>query len=56
MGNVKGKTVMEYGCNVGTLTMHLAEEVGKKDDKLADFTIASDLNSSFNETIWFPNK
>ena len=30
IGNVRGKSVLEYGCNVGTLTMHLAEEVGKK--------------------------
>ena len=28
LGNVKGKTVLEFGCSVGTLTMHLAEEVG----------------------------
>ncbi|MFC1768707.1 amino acid permease [Nanoarchaeota archaeon] len=27
LGNIKGKNVLEYGCNVGTLTMHLAEEV-----------------------------
>ncbi|MFC1800783.1 amino acid permease [Nanoarchaeota archaeon] len=30
LGNVKGKKVMEYGCNVGTLTMLLAEEVNKR--------------------------
>ncbi|MBW2984051.1 amino acid permease [Candidatus Woesearchaeota archaeon] len=30
LGHVKGKTVLEFGCSVGTLTMHLAEEVGKK--------------------------
>lgn len=30
LGDIKGKHVMEYGCGVGTLTMHLAEEVGKK--------------------------
>ncbi len=29
VGNIKGKTVLEFGCSVGTLTMHLAEEVGK---------------------------
>ena len=28
LGNIKGKTVLEFGCNVGTLTMDLAEEVG----------------------------
>lgn len=28
VGDVKGKTVLEFGCSVGTLTMHLAEEVG----------------------------
>ncbi|MFC1728466.1 amino acid permease [Nanoarchaeota archaeon] len=28
LGNIKGRTVLELGCNVGTLTMHLAEEVG----------------------------
>jgi len=28
MGNIKGRTVLEFGCSVGTLTMHLAEEVG----------------------------
>jgi len=28
LGNIKGKTVLEFGCSVGTLTMHLAEEVG----------------------------
>ncbi|MFH2027510.1 MAG: amino acid permease, partial [Nanoarchaeota archaeon] len=30
MGDIKGKTILEFGCSVGTLTMHLAEEVGKK--------------------------
>jgi len=30
LGTIKGKTVLEFGCNVGTLTMHLAEDVGKK--------------------------
>ena len=29
MGNIKGKSLFEFGCSVGTLTMHLAEEVGK---------------------------
>ncbi len=28
LGNIKGKTLLEFGCSVGTLTMHLAEEVG----------------------------
>lgn len=27
LGNIKGKNVLEFGCSVGTLTMHLAEEV-----------------------------
>ncbi len=27
LGNIKGKNVLEFGCHVGTLTMHLAEEV-----------------------------
>ncbi len=29
LGDIEGKTVLEFGCSVGTLTMHLAEEVGK---------------------------
>ena len=29
IGDIKGKAVLEFGCSVGTLTMHLAEEVGK---------------------------
>lgn len=29
MGNVKGKVILEFGASVGTLTLHLAEEVGK---------------------------
>ncbi len=29
LGDIKGKTVLEFGCSVGTLTLHLAEEVGK---------------------------
>lgn len=29
LGDVKGKTILEFGCNVGTLTLHLAELVGK---------------------------
>jgi APA family basic amino acid/polyamine antiporter len=30
LGNIKGKTLLEFGCSVGTLTRHLAEEVGPK--------------------------
>ena len=30
VGNSKEKTILEFGCSVGTLTMHLAEEVGPK--------------------------
>ncbi|MBW2980551.1 amino acid permease [Candidatus Woesearchaeota archaeon] len=30
LGDVKGKTILEFGCSVGTLTMHLAEKVGKQ--------------------------
>lgn len=30
LGDIKGKHVLEYGCNVGTLTMLLAEEVTPK--------------------------
>ena len=30
LGDIRGKTVLEFGCSVGTLTMELAEEVGKK--------------------------
>jgi amino acid transporter/precorrin-6B methylase 2 len=30
LGNVKNKHVLEYGCNVGTLTLHLAKAVGPK--------------------------
>ena len=29
-GDITGKHILEYGCNVGTLTMRLAEEVGPK--------------------------
>jgi APA family basic amino acid/polyamine antiporter/amino acid efflux transporter len=29
LGDIHGKTILEFGCSVGTLTMHLAEEVGK---------------------------
>lgn len=28
LGNVKGKTILEYGCGVGTITLLLSEEVG----------------------------
>ncbi len=28
LGDIKGRTILEFGCSVGTLTMHLAEEVG----------------------------
>lgn len=30
LGNINGKTILEFGCSVGTLTNHLAEEVGTK--------------------------
>tara|TARA_Y100000310_G_scaffold234940_1_gene237964 strand:+ start:910 stop:2742 length:1833 start_codon:yes stop_codon:yes gene_type:complete len=30
LGNVKCKSILEYGCNVGTLTMHLADAVSPK--------------------------
>jgi len=29
LGKIKGKTILEFGCSVGTLTMQLAEEVGR---------------------------
>ena len=29
LGNVKGKVILEFGASVGTLTLNLAEEVGK---------------------------
>jgi len=30
LGSMKGRTILEFGCSVGTMTLHLAEEVGKK--------------------------
>jgi len=30
LGDIRGKTILEFGASVGTLTMHLAEEVGRK--------------------------
>ncbi|MBD3313650.1 amino acid permease [Candidatus Woesearchaeota archaeon] len=30
LGDIKGKKVLEYGCNVGTLTLWLAREVGPR--------------------------
>ncbi len=30
IGVIKGKKILEYGCNVGTLTQHLAEEAGEE--------------------------
>lgn len=30
LGPIRGKKILEFGCSVGTLTMHLAEAVGKK--------------------------
>ena len=30
VGNIKGKTILDFGCSVGGLSLHLAEEVGKK--------------------------
>ncbi|MBN1386212.1 amino acid permease [Candidatus Woesearchaeota archaeon] len=30
LGELKNKVILEFGCSVGTLTQHLAEEVGKK--------------------------
>ena len=30
LGNIKGKKVLEFGCGVGTLTMHLVQAVGIK--------------------------
>jgi len=30
LGDVKKKKVFEFGCNVGTLTLHIAQEVGSK--------------------------
>ena len=30
LGNIKGKKILEFGCSVGTLTMHLAEAVNPK--------------------------
>ena len=30
LGSIKGKTVFEFGCNVGSLTLHLAEKAGRK--------------------------
>ncbi|MBU1704352.1 MAG: amino acid permease, partial [Nanoarchaeota archaeon] len=30
LGDIKGKTILEFGCSVGTLTQHLAKGVGPK--------------------------
>lgn len=30
IGDIKGKTVLDFGCSVGGLSLHLAEKVGKK--------------------------
>ena len=30
LGNIKGESVLEYGCGVGSLTMHLIQAVGQK--------------------------
>lgn len=42
LGNIRGKTVLEYGCSVGTLTLPLAEAVGPGGRVFA-------LDSSINE-------
>ncbi|MBL7050927.1 amino acid permease [Candidatus Woesearchaeota archaeon] len=44
IGNIKGKTVLEFGCSVGTMTMHLAEEVGPKGKIYAVDISLHDLN------------
>jgi len=46
LGNVKGKTVLEFGCSVGTLTLHLAEEVGKNGTIYATDISEKSLNIS----------
>lgn len=33
--DLSGKRILEYGCGVGTLTMHLSEEVGKNGEVIA---------------------
>jgi amino acid transporter len=44
LGNIKGKTILEFGCSVGTLTLHLAEEVGNKGKVFATDISERDLS------------
>ncbi len=41
LGNIEGKTILEFGCGVGTLTKELAKKVGEK-----GFVYATDLSES----------
>ena len=43
LGNLKGKHVLEFGCSVGSLTLHLADEVGDKGKVFATDLSAREL-------------
>ena len=43
LGNVRGKKVLEFGCSVGTLTVHLAEKVKPKGNVYATDLSKRDL-------------
>ena len=48
LGNIKDKAVLEFGCGVGTLTMHLAEKVSRTGKVYATDISKRELNITRN--------
>ena len=55
LGNIKDKTVLELGCNVGTLTKVLAKEVGIKGKVIATDIAVKDVEIAKRRLQHLPN-
>ncbi|MBD3260039.1 amino acid permease, partial [Candidatus Woesearchaeota archaeon] len=55
LGHVKGKTVLELGCTVGTLTRELAKEVGKDGRVIATDISLRNIKIAKNRMKKFPH-
>jgi len=54
LGNLKGETILEYGCNIGSLTKRLAPRVGRKGKIIATDIALHNVNITDRRTKLIP--